>query len=240
MSDPIRVSEIFGPTIQGEGALIGLPTVFVRSGGCDYRCAWCDSLHAVDAEFRHEWTPMQAGEIMAEVARLSGGRPLLVTLSGGNPAIQPLAPLIEAGRARGYRFAMETQGSVARDWFAGLDMLVLSPKPPSSGMGVDWDMFDACLAAAKGAETVLKIVVFDEADYLWARQVAGRYPALPLVLQPGNHTPPPPGDDSAVVDHEGIAARMRWLVGRVTADGWFAARVLPQLHVALWGNRRGV
>ncbi len=240
MSDPIRVSEIFGPTIQGEGALIGLPTVFVRTGGCDYRCAWCDSLHAVDAEFRHEWTPMQAGEIMAEVARLSGGRPLLVTLSGGNPAIQPLAPLIEAGRARGYRFAMETQGSVARDWFAGLDMLVLSPKPPSSGMGVDWDMFDACLAAAKGAETVLKIVVFDEADYLWARQVAGRYPALPLVLQPGNHTPPPPGDDSAVVDHEGIAARMRWLVGRVTADGWFAARVLPQLHVALWGNRRGV
>jgi len=95
MSDPIRVSEIFGPTIQGEGALIGLPTVFVRTGGCDYRCAWCDSLHAVDAEFRHEWTPMQAGEIMAEVARLSGGRPLLVTLSGGNPAIQPLAPLID-------------------------------------------------------------------------------------------------------------------------------------------------
>lgn len=289
MSDPIRVSEIFGPTIQGEGALIGLPTVFVRTGGCDYRCAWCDSLHAVDGEFRHEWTPMQAGEIMAEVARLSGGRPLLVTLSGGNPAIQPLAPLIEAGRARGYRFAMETQGSVARDWFAGLDMLVLSPKPPSSGMTVDWDMFEACVSAsgwdgtvgeratAGGREAsarhamgvplslgapsvrrdgralpgvaagrdanpdvVLKIVIFDEADYIWARQVAGRYPALPLVLQPGNHTPPPPGDDSAVVDHEGIAARMRWLVGRVTADGWFAARVLPQLHVTLWGNRRGV
>ncbi len=46
-SNEIRVSEIFGPTIQGEGVLIGLPTVFVRSGGCDYRCSWCDSLHAV-------------------------------------------------------------------------------------------------------------------------------------------------------------------------------------------------
>ena len=48
----IRISEIFGPTIQGEGALIGQPTVFVRTGGCDYRCAWCDSLHAVDSRFR--------------------------------------------------------------------------------------------------------------------------------------------------------------------------------------------
>ncbi|MGX0905152.1 7-carboxy-7-deazaguanine synthase [Roseovarius sp. MBR-79] len=240
MTDPIRVAEIFGPTIQGEGALIGQPTVFVRTGGCDYRCSWCDSLHAVDAEYRHDWQPMQPEAVMEEVARLSGGRPLLVTLSGGNPAIQPLGPLIEAGRAEGYRFAMETQGSVARDWFARLDMLVLSPKPPSSGMAVDWAVFADCVAAAKGAETVLKIVIFDEADYLWARQVAGRYPDLPLVLQPGNHTPPPPEDDSAVVDHDGINARMRWLVGRVVADGWFAARVLPQLHVTLWGNRRGV
>ncbi|TIT89813.1 MAG: 7-carboxy-7-deazaguanine synthase QueE, partial [Mesorhizobium sp.] len=36
----IRVSEIFGPTVQGEGVLIGLPTVFIRTGGCDYRCSW--------------------------------------------------------------------------------------------------------------------------------------------------------------------------------------------------------
>ncbi len=36
----LRIAEVFGPTIQGEGALIGEPTVFVRTGGCDYRCAW--------------------------------------------------------------------------------------------------------------------------------------------------------------------------------------------------------
>ncbi len=95
-------------------------------------------------------------------------------------------------------------------------------------------------SAAGGARTVLKIVVFDEADYRWARDVAGRYPALPLYLQPGNHTPPPPDDDAATVDQAGIDARMRWLVERVVADGWFTATVLPQLHVTLWGNRRGV
>ena len=43
----VRVSEIFGPTVQGEGPLIGKPTVFVRTGGCDYRCNWCDTLYAV-------------------------------------------------------------------------------------------------------------------------------------------------------------------------------------------------
>ena len=238
--ETIRVSEIFGPTIQGEGALIGVPTVFVRTGGCDYRCSWCDSMHAVDSAYRATWVPMMAQDVMAEIEKLSGGAPLTVSLSGGNPAIQPLGPLIAMGHARGYRFALETQGSVVRDWFADLDMLVLSPKPPSSAMDVDWDIFQACIASARGAETVLKIVVFDEADYLWAREVAARFPALPVYLQPGNHTPPPPEDDTAQVDQEGVDARMRWLVDRVIADKWFDARVLPQLHVMLWGNKRGV
>ena len=235
----IRVSEIFGPTIQGEGALIGVPTVFVRTGGCDFRCSWCDSLHAVDAEYRETWAPMSADQVMAEVARLSSDTPVMVTLSGGNPAIQPLGPLIAMGRARGYGFAMETQGSVVRDWFAGLEMLVLSPKPPSSGMETDWDMVAACVAARAG-QTVLKIVVFDEVDYAYARDAAERFPDLPVFLQPGNHTPPPPEDDTATVDQDGVDERMRWLIDRVMADKWYDARVLPQLHVMLWGNKRGV
>jgi 7-carboxy-7-deazaguanine synthase len=239
-ADTIRVSEIFGPTIQGEGALIGVPTVFVRTGGCDYRCSWCDSMHAVDSAYRATWAPMAAQDVMDEVQSLSDGMPLMVSLSGGNPAIQPLGPLITLGKTRGYRFALETQGSVARDWFAELDMLVLSPKPPSSQMEVDWNIFQACVEAGQGAETVLKIVIFDEADYLWAVNVSARYPTLPIYLQPGNHTPPPPEDDTATVDQEAVDARMRWLVDRVIADHWFDARVLPQLHVMLWGNKRGV
>ncbi|MEO9823857.1 MAG: 7-carboxy-7-deazaguanine synthase QueE, partial [Paracoccaceae bacterium] len=84
----LRIAEIFGPTIQGEGALIGEPTVFVRTGGCDYRCAWCDSLHAVDTAYRHTWVAMDTEAVWAEVQRLSKGKPLTVSLSGGNPAIQ--------------------------------------------------------------------------------------------------------------------------------------------------------
>jgi 7-carboxy-7-deazaguanine synthase len=233
----LRIAEIFGPTIQGEGALIGEPTVFVRSGGCDYRCSWCDSLHAVDTAFRHSWAAMPTQAVWAEVVRLSGGRALTVSLSGGNPAIQDFTALIARGHAEGYRFACETQGSIAKPWFADLDTLVLSPKPPSSGETVDWDAFDACLAAAQGARAiVLKIVIFDDRDYAWARAVADRYATLPLYLQPGNLEV----DPAVAVNPQGLADRLLWLVEKTMADGWFAPRILPQLHVLLWGNKRGV
>ncbi|TCU30975.1 preQ(0) biosynthesis protein QueE [Rhizobium azibense] len=237
----IRVSEIFGPTIQGEGILIGLPTVFVRTGGCDYRCSWCDTLHAVDSDYRDQWRPMSVDDIWQEVLRLSGNKPLTVSLSGGNPAIQPLGPLIERGHSQGFRFALESQGSIAKEWFSALDVLVLSPKPPSSGMETDWHSFEACLKmAAEKPQLALKIVVFDDRDYLFARTAAARYPTLPVYLQPGNHTPPAPGDEEARVDLDGIMDRMLWLVDKVTEDRWFEARVLPQLHVLMWGNKRGV
>lgn len=239
--ETIRVSEIFGPTIQGEGALIGQPTVFVRTGGCDFRCSWCDSLHAVDSAYRESWVPMSVPEIWTQVEKLSGATPLMISLSGGNPAIQPLSPLIAHGKARGYRFALETQGSIPRDWFADLDVLVLSPKPPSSGMEFDAEALQACVAKAGVApRTVLKFVIFDEADYQYARQVSAGFPDLSVYLQPGNHTPPPPDEEDAAIDVDGIMRRMHWLIDRVMEDKWFEPTVLPQLHVLLWGNRRGV
>lgn len=240
-AERIAVSEIFGPTLQGEGALIGRPTVFVRTGGCDYRCSWCDTLHAVDSRWRHGWTPMTAAAVWAEVRRLSAGRPLTVSLSGGNPAIQPLGALIARGQAEGHAFALETQGTVAPAWLSRLDWLTLSPKPPSSGMETDWARFEACLAAAgEGPRTVLKIVVFDAADYDWARAAAARYPALPVYLQPGNADVADASGAAPEPDHAALAARLRWLAERVLADGWVEATVLPQLHVTIWGNRRGV
>lgn len=237
----VRINEIFGPTIQGEGALIGQPTVFVRTGGCDYRCSWCDTLHAVDSAYRHLWLPMTTEAIFKEVGRLSNNKPLMVSLSGGNPATQPLGELIDIGHENGYRFALETQGSIAQDWFSKLDVLTLSPKPPSSDMETDWEKFDDCLYAANNKPQIaLKIVIFDDADYKYAQEAAQRYPDLPLYLQPGNHTPPPPDDDDAAIDINGIQDRLNWLVDKVCADQWFHATVLPQLHVLIWGNKRGV
>lgn len=236
MTDRLRIAEIFGPTVQGEGALIGQPTLFVRAGGCDYRCHWCDSLHAVESRYRHDWKAMAAQDVMDRLVALSGGVPMMVSLSGGNPAIQDFSGLIALGQAAGYRFSCETQGSIARGWFADLDMLVLSPKPPSSGEVVDWDAFEACLAAAGDAPRIMKIVIFDETDLAWARTTAGRYPDLALYLQPGN----PDSDPSQPVEAQALADRLLWLVNATVGRGWLRPRILPQLHVLIWGNRRGV
>ncbi len=247
--DIIRVSEIFGPTVQGEGALIGQPTVFVRTGGCDYRCAWCDTLHAVESEYRDQWVPMSSIEIFERVEALSGGEPIMVSLSGGNPAIHPLAPLLDLGHENGYSFALETQGSRPQEWFAELDVLTLSPKPPSSEQETDWRKLDMCVEmAAKGKlETliVLKIIVRDVKDYAYARAASDRYPDLPIYLQPLNEQTDEArgktiGGENINRERDAILERTLWLVEAVKKDRWYKARVLPQLHVLLWGDKRGV
>ena len=230
----LRISEIFGPTVQGEGALIGRPTVFVRTGGCGYRCAWCDTPYAVLPAYRDQWRSLDHAAVLAEVERLAGG-PILVTVSGGDPALQELAPLIRAGQERGHTFALETQGAVAPPWFAQLDYLTLSPKGPSSGHLTGLGELEACReAAGNGPETVFKVVVFDDADFDYARELAANYPDRPFYLQVGNPVPvgePEPAD---------LLARYRWLVERTLSARWYQATVLPQLHVLVWGNTPGV
>ncbi len=239
--DKIRISEIFGPTIQGEGALIGQPTIFVRTGGCDYRCSWCDTLHAVDSKFRDSWKPMSAEEIFEEIEKLSGGNPIIISLSGGNPAIQPLKPLIDLGHDKGYKFALETQGSVVKDWFADLDVLILSPKPPSSDMDTDYNLLSESIkAAGDNLDILLKIAIQNEADYLYARAIAKKYKDIPIYLQPVNHTPPSVDNNDDKIDIDGIMERMRWLIDRAQQDNWSDVHILPQLHILLWGNKKGV
>jgi 7-carboxy-7-deazaguanine synthase len=205
----------------------------------------CDTLYAVLPEYTHEWKPMTTEQVYAEIQRLSGNAPILVTLSGGNPAIQPLGDLIERGRADGYTFALETQGSINQPWFARLHYLTLSPKTPGmlNPVRTNWERFNRCLSSARsgadgdGPSISLKMVIFDEADYTYAKDVAAHYPDLPVYLQAGNHTPPHLAQE---VDISGILNRLDWLIGRVIEDHWYDARVLPQLHLLLWGNRRGV
>lgn len=232
----LAVSEIFGPTIQGEGAQIGRPTVFVRLGACDYRCSWCDTPHAVLPEHARSWTKTDELVILGRVAELTNDRPILITLSGGNPALQDCSRLLEAGHEVGFTFTMETQGSKARPWFAQLDHLCLSPKPPSSKMPTDLGILEQCVALGP-RDTILKVVVFDRTDYAYAKAISGVFPELPVYLQVGNWNPT--GDVS--IDHRlALLDSLQDLAERVTTDGWYSARVLPQLHTLMWGNARGV
>lgn len=256
MRELITIAENSFLTIQGEGALVGRPTVFVRTGGCDFRCAWCDSMHAVDPANKANWRQMDSMAILLEVERLTDNKPILITLSGGNPALQPLASLIDDGLMRCHTFAMETQGSIAKTWFNKLDHLILSPKPPSSGMRTRWTRVEDCLGAAcatstKPPDVSFKVVVMSEEDYEFAREAydvarrmryAYKLP-IPFFITPGNHTPPEGAQYNSQNDEfdiEGVMARTRWLVERVSRDKWFDVSIIPQLHTILWGNRQGV
>jgi 7-carboxy-7-deazaguanine synthase len=228
----IAISEIFGPTIQGEGSSIGHPTIFVRTGGCDYRCSFCDTRYAVDPIYMPEWTPMTPGEIMDRIRELSNNKPMQVTLSGGNPALYDLSKLIQLGQSEGYVFTMETQGSIPKEWFGLLDGITISPKPPSSGMDTNWDRLSQSITYALNIDDIsLKVVVDTHEDYEYAIKVFERYPDIPRYITPCNTSP---GDPNLDVIYD----KCRDIIQKVLADGHFNVTVLPQLHVLLWGNER--
>ena len=109
-------------------------------------------------------------------------------------------------------------------------------------MTTDWNVLQACIEAAQGKpRCALKIVVFDDTDYSYAQTAAARHPTLPVYLQVGNPAPLiAAGGAVAGEPDDDLMRRLRWLAGKVIADHWFAATVLPQLHVLAWGNKRGV
>lgn len=226
----VPVVEIFGPVLQGEGQMIGVPTLFVRTGYCDYKCVWCDSLYAVLPEqVRELSTQMTPEQICDRLRELDPAVPW-VTLSGGNPVMHDLTALVGQLRADGRKVAVETQGTVFREWLRACEVVTVSPKPPSSGMSTNFQQLDRFLELPQAN---LKIVVFDEADFAYAREIHLRYPGVPCFVQPGNDI----GSDTT----EGLLGKLEWLSRLTLADRVMQdVRVLPQLHVLLYGNRRGV
>ncbi len=227
---PLPVIEIFGPTLQGEGRQIGRKTMFVRLAGCDWGCAWCDSAYTWKPGALAPSERLGPEEILQRLMRLDATC-RRVTLSGGNPALHDCADLVDTLHAATYRVHVETQGSRAPDWLGRVDAVTVSPKGPSSGMPPDWEGLRATLAVSRDPD--LKIVVFDDNDLTYAKKVHEKHPGIPLTLQVGNRV----GQDT----REDLLGRLDWLAHQVLADASLEdVRVLPQLHVLLWGNRRGV
>jgi 7-carboxy-7-deazaguanine synthase len=153
-------------TIQGEGEFQGSAAYFIRLGGCDVGCIWCDVKESWDASAH----PKVSVEEMAKRAKSSGGK--IVVVTGGEPAMYDLSALTRELKKEGLRTHIETSGAHALtgDW----DWICFSPKKfktplPSVGLVAD----------------ELKIIVFNKSDFLWAETFAAQVrPQCQLFLQP--------------------------------------------------------
>lgn len=236
----IPVLELFGPTIQGEGMVIGQKTMFVRTAGCDYSCSWCDSKFTWDGSEKHNIQMLEPKQIIDELKAIGGNRFDHITISGGNPALigEGMEEFIDLANQNGYKVGLETQGSRWQNWFWMIDDLTISPKPPSSNMNTDFDILDDIVFKLEEAETnfSLKIVVFNQEDYIYAKYIHKRYRLVPFYLSVGNEDP-----YDAMSDTGALLTSLEKLFNKVINDeDMNDVKVLPQLHTLVWGNKREV
>jgi organic radical activating enzyme len=153
-------------TIQGEGFHQGRAAYFIRLGGCDVGCVWCDVKDSWDAT-RH---PQKSVEEIVAAAETFPGR--LAVITGGEPLLHNLDALTNALHAAGFETNMETSGSspLSGEW----DWICLSPKK-----------FKAPVPAIIPLANELKVVIFNKHDFAWAETYAAQVNKhCKLYLQP--------------------------------------------------------
>jgi 7-carboxy-7-deazaguanine synthase len=225
----MKIAEIFY-SIQGEGKLSGVPSVFVRASGCNLRCVWCDTPYA-------SWNP-EGGEIGVEeiVKQIRSYDCRHVVVTGGEPMIMPdIMPLCAALRDAGLHITIETAATVYTP--VAVDLASLSPKtsnstPHGSKFVEMHERQRLNIAVIQGfidsaPEFQLKFVVSGESDMeeinAILRVLSGWKPDDVLLMPEG-------------VDTTTLESRVGWLSEVCKRTGF---RYCPRLHVQLFGNVRG-
>lgn len=227
------ISEIFY-SLQGEGELIGVPSVFVRTSGCNLRCNWCDTPYA-------SWSPEGKQMTVTEIISVVKTHPARhVVLTGGEPMIAPdIHELAFQLQEQRYHITIETAATIAPGGIA-CDLASLSPKlahsAPDARLDDNWRKKHEALRwqpevvarwIAVGAYQ-LKFVVGRESDVeeieAMIRETACAIPPSKVLLMPEGTTV------------ESLRAKAGWLSELCKARGY---RYAPRLHVELYGNKRG-
>ena len=153
-------------TLQGEGAYMGKAAYFIRLGGCDVGCVWCDVKESWDADRHPQW---QVEKLVATVKQTPTE---IVVITGGEPLLHDLTELTSRLKAAGLRTHIETSGSSPLS--GTLDWITLSPKK-----------FKSPLPEVLPHAHELKIVVYNKSDFAWAEKWAAQVaPHCRLYLQP--------------------------------------------------------
>ncbi len=225
----LAVSEVFGPTVQGEGPTLGRRAGFVRLGRCNLDCRWCDTPYTWDWDRYDPAVEVTTTPVAQVVDRLDAMAVDRVVVTGGEPLLQQrrLVPLLAACRRRGWAVAVETNGTLAPDpeVVARVAAFNVSPKLANSGVPVDRRLCpDALRALAATGRAVFKFVATSPADLDEIAALVDDHGLRPVWVMPE-------GTDAATVG-AGLAA----LADGVVARGW---NLTPRLHVLAWGDERG-
>lgn len=237
MEPELVVNEIFGPTVQGEGRSMGRRCAFLRLGGCNLSCTWCDTPYTWDwtgvgdSGVRHDPRKELHRRPVREVAEelLAFGVDMIV-ISGGEPLGQQnrLVPLVELLTARGLEIEIETNGTHAAApalVAAGVRMNV-SPKLAHSGDPVGRRIVPAALRSLAATEgTAFKFVCRDVGDLDEVAGLVEEFGLGPVWIMPEGRT----------VDE--IGRHTAELADAVIARGW---NLTTRLHTLVWGATRGV
>ena len=204
--------------------LVGVPSVFVRTSGCNLRCAWCDTPYT-------SWQPEgdeRTIESIAEEVERHGASHVVVT--GGEPMIAP--EIVELTRLLSGHLTIETAGTVDAD--VRCDLMSISPKLANSTPAGRWaaqherqrHQPEVLKSLMSRYPYQLKFVIARAEDVAEVRAIVNETSAdqkcvalMPEGVEPGV-----------------LAERARWLVEICKQEGF---RFSPRLHIDLWGNRRG-
>jgi 7-carboxy-7-deazaguanine synthase len=228
----MKLAELFF-SIQGEGKLTGVPSVFVRASGCNLRCTWCDTPYA-------SWNPEGKDVPVEAIVQQVLAHPAAhVVVTGGEPMIMPdIAELCAALKSAGKHITVETAGTVFAD--AQLDLASVSPKlanstptqreagrfaPMHDRQRLNLPVLQRFIDTAPDFQ--LKFVVSSESDLTEIHALLGQIQHW----QPADIQLMPEGANPAT-----LAARAGWIADICKQTGF---RYCPRLHIELFGNRRG-
>jgi 7-carboxy-7-deazaguanine synthase len=227
----VRLAEIFY-SIQGEGRLVGTPSIFIRTSGCNLRCVWCDTPYT-------SWQPQGEAWDLAEILAGAERYPARhVVITGGEPLLDPeIEELTVRLKEKGYHMTIETAATVFKPVVC--DLLSMSPKlanstPWKRGKGRFARMHEQRrlnLAVMQQLmdryEHQFKFVVEQRRDFAEIEEVLSRLQGV---------------DRSRVLvmaqakSKKALREKAPWIVGLCKKHGF---SYTPRLHIELYGNRRG-
>lgn len=225
----MRIAELFY-SVQGEGMLVGMPSVFVRTSGCNLRCVFCDTPYA-------SWTPEGWYETIDEVLeKISYYACKHVVITGGEPMIAPdIEELCRRLKERSHHLTIETAATVFKPIHA--DLISLSPKlanstPPSeSGWAERHERDRINLPVIRqfmaGYDCQLKFVIDQPGDIEEVQTILKQLPVISserIFLMP------------QAISTEVLHEKSLWIAKQCKDLGY---RLGPRLHIDLWGHTRG-